>query len=266
MERIMALLHVDFFSRVLGMCMNMDVILPENTAGLIGMEGVAQDSFPTLYLLHGMSDDHTIWQRRTSIERYVADKNLAVVMPSTHLAWYTDTAYGLKYLSFISEELPAICRGFFRGMSERREDTFIAGLSMGGYGAWKAALTHPETFSHAASLSGAIDLPQRMIERGTMPSLPYWQGIFGDLTRLKDGPHDVYWLAQQCVEKGAPLPRLFQCCGTGDELFGINEGMRKKMEKLPFDLTWEQGPGVHNWEYWDENIRHVLAWLPLDKK
>ncbi len=263
----MALMHVDFFSRVLGMCMNMDVILPENTEGLIGMGGKAEASFPTLYLLHGMSDDHTIWQRRTNIERYVADKNLAVVMPSTHLAWYTDTAYGLNYLTYISEELPRICRGFFRGMSDKREDTFIAGLSMGGYGAWKAALTHPETFSHAASLSGALDMVSRMAQRktlGTKASEAYWSGIFGDLDKLENSPHDLLHLAAECKKNGL-APKLFQCCGTEDALYGLNDAARKGIQKLGLELTYEEGPGDHNWAYWDENIQHVLDWLPLKK-
>ena len=134
----MALLHVDLFSDVLGMCSQMDVILPEQTRGQIGMEGKRSDGkYPTLYLLHGMSDDHTIWQRRTSIERYAADYGIAVVMPTTQLGWYTDMHIGYKWWTFLSQELPAICRTFFPNMSSRREDTFAAGLSMGGYGALK---------------------------------------------------------------------------------------------------------------------------------
>ena len=151
----MALLHVDFFSDVLGMCSQMDVILPEQTRGQIGMEGKRSDGkYPTLYLLHGMSDDHTIWQRRTSIERYAADYGIAVVMPTTQLGWYTDMHIGYKWWTFLSQELPAICRTFFPNMSSRREDTFAAGLSMGGYGALKCGLLAPETFGAVASLSG----------------------------------------------------------------------------------------------------------------
>ena len=154
----MALLHVNFFSDVLGMATSMDVILPEQTAGQIGMEGKASDKlYPTLYLLHGMSDDHTIWQRRTSIERYVSDMGIAVVMPTTHLGWYTDMAQGNRYWTFISEELPAKCLSFFKNMSDRREDTFAAGLSMGGYGAFKLGLRCPDRFSAVASLSGGLD-------------------------------------------------------------------------------------------------------------
>ena len=127
----MALLHVDFFSEVLEKCMNMDVILPQNTTSQIGMKGNAgTEKYKTVYLLHGMSDDQTTWQRRTSIERYVSEYGIAVVMPDAGLGFYTDTKYGLPYWTFFSEELPKICREFFPQMSEKREDTLAAGLSM----------------------------------------------------------------------------------------------------------------------------------------
>ena len=136
----MALLHVNFYSRTLERETQMDVILPEAAKKLIGMEGVATRQCKTLYLLHGMSDDQTIWQRRTSIERYAAAYGLAVVMPTTDLGWYTDMYRGDKYFAFITRELPAVCRDLFPMMSPRREDTYVAGLSMGGYGALKCAL------------------------------------------------------------------------------------------------------------------------------
>ena len=124
------------------------------------METTAENQFPTLYLLHGMSDDHTAWQRFTAIERHVSHLNLAVVMPTTHLGWYTDMEYGNRYWTYLTQQLPGICRSFFHGMSDKREDTFIAGLSMGGYGAFKAALGAPETFCAGASLSGALDIAE----------------------------------------------------------------------------------------------------------
>lgn len=123
------------------------------------MEGKGADGrCKTVYLLHGMSDDHTIWQRRTSIERYASKLGIAVVMPCTHLGFYTDTTYGMNYWTFISDELPKICREFFPQMSDKREDTLAAGLSMGGYGAWKLGLGASDTFGAAAALSGALDI------------------------------------------------------------------------------------------------------------
>ena len=129
----MALLHTDFFSCELGMGVQMDVILPQRDMRQIGVESKTKPGkYPTLYLLHGLSDDHTIWQRYTSIERYVSALGIAVVMPCTHRSWYTDTYTGMKYWTYISQELPEICRDFFPNMSDKREDTWAAGLSMGG--------------------------------------------------------------------------------------------------------------------------------------
>ena len=125
----MALIQCDFFSESLGFSTSMNVILPQP----------ARERYRVLYLLHGMSDDHTIWCRRTSIERYVDPLGLAVVMPAVHRGYYTDMAAGYRYWTFISEELPALARSFFP-LSHKREDTFVAGLSMGGYGAFKLAL------------------------------------------------------------------------------------------------------------------------------
>ncbi len=110
-----------------------------------------------------MSDDQTTWMRRTSIERYVSSLGIAVVMPTTHLGFYTDTQYQMKYWTFISQELPRICREFFPQMSDRREDTLAAGLSMGGYGAWKLGLGAGDTFGAAASLSGCLDMVEDYI-------------------------------------------------------------------------------------------------------
>src|SRR6185295_10994153 len=125
----MALLRCDFFSDVLGLSTSMTVILPQQTTGQIGMTGrTGGGAFPTLYLLHGLSDDDSIWLRRTSIERYVAELGIAVVMPQVHRSYYTDEAYGQPYWTFLSEELPRVASGFFR-LSPRREDTFVAGLS-----------------------------------------------------------------------------------------------------------------------------------------
>jgi S-formylglutathione hydrolase FrmB len=137
----MALIHCNFFSEVLKLSTSMYVILPQRTQNQIGMQGtVKKDKHPTLYLLHGLSDDHTIWLRRTSIERYVANLGLAVVMPEVHRSFYTDMVNGYNYWTFISEELPEIARSFFP-LSDKREDNFVAGLSMGGYGAFKLALS-----------------------------------------------------------------------------------------------------------------------------
>ena len=109
----MALMHVNFFSNALGMCVACDVILPQKTA--------PEHGFKTLWLLHGMSDNHTIWGRRTSVERYVDKYDLAVVMPNGHLSSYANMAHGGKYFTYIADELPKIMRGFFPLSARRAE-------------------------------------------------------------------------------------------------------------------------------------------------
>ena len=258
----MALMHINCFSSVLGMCVNFDAIIPETTRGQIGMEGVAESSYKTLYLLHGMSDDQTIWQRRTSIERYVADKNLAVIMPTTHLAWYTNTTFGYKYFDYVAYELPEICRSFFRGMSDKREDNFVAGLSMGGYGAWKVGLTASDKFAAAASLSGALDVTT--IHTRIQGRDPLFTGIFGAPETIPGSENDLHHLAKTLKESGKPLPKLFQWCGTEDYLYDMNVAMRDKVQALGYDLTYTESEGNHNWLCWDREIQNVLNWLPME--
>ncbi|MDO4355895.1 MAG: alpha/beta hydrolase family protein [Clostridia bacterium] len=260
----MALLHVDFFSDVLGMSTAMDVILPETTNGQIGMEGDAGNGqWKTLYLLHGMSDDHTIWQRRTSIERYAAEKGVAVVMPNGHLSFYTDMAVGMDYFTFLTRELPAVCRSFFPRMSDRREDTFVAGLSMGGYGALKCGLRAPEVFSHAAALSACTDICTLGDDLESQPYPDYFTDIFGPREAWYGSFNDLFRAAKDLAAESGLRPRLYMWCGTEDFLFDQNVRLKRHLKRLKYDLTWEQSPGDHQWKYWDQKIQTVLDWLPL---
>jgi len=247
----MALIQCDFFSETLQFGASMNVILPQP----------AQTRYPVLYLLHGLSDDHTTWLRRTSIERYADALGLAVVMPAVHRSFYADMAHGNRYWTFVSQELPALARGFFP-LSQRREETFAAGLSMGGYGAFKLALSFPERFAAAASLSGALD------QAGAMQQVePAWRAemetVYGDLSQVAGSANDVMHLARQLARSAGPRPRLYQCCGTEDFLYDQNLRFRDQARALGLDLTYEEGPGGHDWGYWDRMIQRVLAWLPL---
>ena len=257
----MALMHVEFFSDVLGMCMDMDVLIPQNTENQIGMKGNAADGkYKTMYLLHGMSDDQTIWMRRTSIERYVSSLGIAVVMPTTHLGFYTDTQYQMKYWTFISQELPNICREFFPQMSDRREDTLAAGLSMGGYGAWKLGLRASDTFGAAASLSGCLDVATDYERHKDDERSLLFRAIFGTPEQLKGSENDIWALADSLAAKQKELPRLYAWCGTEDFLYQDNIRTWEYIKKLGYDLTCEESAGDHQWKYWDEKIQDVLRW------
>ena len=157
----MARIRCDFFSDALELSTSMSVILPQRVQTRIGTDEPppSDEAPPVLYLLHGLSDDDTIWSRRTSIERYAEALGLAVVMPAVHRSFYTDQAYGGNYRTFLTRELPDVVHRFFR-VATARERTFVAGLSMGGYGALGWALSEPDRFAAAASLSGALDVPE----------------------------------------------------------------------------------------------------------
>ena len=258
----MALLHVNFFSEVLGMSTQMEVILPQEAHAQIGMGSNAeQGKWKVLYLLHGLSDDHTIWQRRTSIERYAADLPLAVVMPTTHRGWYTDMRCGFKWFTYISQELPKVCAAFFPGISTAREDSFVCGLSMGGYGAMKLALRCPDRYAKAASLSGALDVAQ-FAENYAQSGNREFEDIFGPLESIRGSENDLFALANRIKNDGtAEIPKLFMSCGTEDFLYWQNVRMRNQLRALDIPVTYEEKPGTHNWEYWDDRIQAVLKWL-----
>jgi S-formylglutathione hydrolase FrmB len=248
----MAFIQCDFFSNVLQLSVSMNVILPQPI----------RPSYSVLYLLHGLSDDHTIWMRRTSIERYADQYGLAVIMPAAGRSFYTNMAIGYRYQDYIGQEVPQVAQGLFP-LSTRREETFVAGLSMGGYGAFKLALSQPERFAAAASLSGVVDIAHESIVDQSSGWLAEKRNIFGDLNRLAGSSHDLRYLAEMLVASGAPQPRLYQCCGTADSLFEQNQRFLQVARSLKLDLTYEEGPGEHEWGYWDMMIPRVLAWLPL---
>ncbi|MCX7714974.1 MAG: esterase family protein [Clostridia bacterium] len=250
----MAFIECSFYSNVLDMESSANVILP------LGMKNCDYRTYkkdiPVLYLLHGLTEDHTVWMRKSSVERYVSDMNLAVIMPNVHRSFYTDTCSGLKYFTFVSEELPELMSNMF-GLSKKKEDNFVAGLSMGGYGAFKIALSKPYRFFGAASLSGAVDITRVAADTERMAEV---QSVFGD--RL-DEKNDLYYLAKTAKQ----LPHMYQCCGRDDFLYEDNTKYRDFIRKINPNYTYREGEGSHNWEFWDEYIRYVLEWMKdLNKK
>jgi S-formylglutathione hydrolase FrmB len=245
----MALFQCHFFSEALKLSTTMTVILPQNPK--------ETRKYPTLYLLHGNSDDHSIWLRRTSIERYVEGRGLAVVMPEVHRSYYTDMKQGSKYWTFVSEELPALARSFFP-LSDRREDNFVAGLSMGGYGAFKLAFRHPDRYAAAASLSGALDLRDM---RGWRHPVEEYHWIFGGPEAFAGSENDLFHLSERMIRSASVQPRLYQCCGTEDFLYEDNRRFLEHARALGLDLTYEEEPGGHTWDYWGMKIQRVLDWL-----
>jgi putative tributyrin esterase len=253
----MALVRCDFFSEVLEVGTSMTVLLPQATEEQIGVSGVSRaGDFPVLYLLHGLSDDSTAWLRYTSIERYAAPLGLAVVMPQVQRSFYADEVHGERFFAFLSEELPEIVQSFFR-VSRRRQDTFVAGLSMGGYGALKWALHQPERFAAAASLSGALDLEAIRQDEARQPLV---QRVFDGRLEPRD---DLFALLDGSDVES--LPSVYVGCGTEDPLYDGNVKFVDAATAAGLDVHVDFRAGEHEWGIWDATVRDVLAWLPLSR-
>lgn len=255
----MAFLQIQFFSDKLNVASTVNVILPEANQG-IGISAAQEERLPkVLYLLHGYSDDHSIWMRRTSVERYAAAHNLAVVMPAVNHSFYCNEVHGERYWDYVSEELPETMHRFLR-ISDRPEDTYVAGLSMGGYGAMRLALSYPERFAAAASFSGAVDIAeiaQRHGEDGTA------ERIFGSLTELRGTEVDLFRLMQENA-KAAHKPRLYVSCGTADFLYDAHERFVPALAENGWDVTrYDEPDAIHEWGFWDREIAKFIDFIFL---
>lgn len=243
-----------FFSEALGMQTEALVLLPQcGTAGQIGVNGAERSGpFKCLYLLHGLSDDQTIWMRRTSIERYAEAYGIAVVMPCGGKSFYTDMKKGMNYYTFVAKELPArICDTF--NISPKRSDNFIAGLSMGGYGALKIGLRECDSFSKIAALSAVADIEE--FRSGFDPDA----AIFGEGAKV-DPDEDLFLLAGK-YRDSENRPEVFMAVGRDDALLGGNRRLCAHMKALGYNVFWKESPGTHEWGFWDEHIRQALEWF-----
>ncbi len=224
----------------------------------------AQTRFPTLYLLHGSYGDCMDWCLRTGIERYAQDKGVAVVMPSGENSSYINMAHGERYLDYIGRELPEFMTRMFP-LSKDREKTYIAGLSMGGYGAYRIGLAFPETFGYIAALSGALDMAALMNSGAPhvakMPA-SYTRAVHDDVAAIPGSENDLLVQLKRVRDEGKPLPKMYMTCGTEDFIFPSNESFHAQARAMGFDIAYEKYPGVHGWDFWDAHIQDVLRWLP----
>ena len=267
----MAFLTCHLFSHVLCSNIALNVSLPTPGSGdsmnpdTLGRDFGYEKGLPVAYLLHGMFGDADSWVRYSNIDRYAQDRRIVLVMCSAGNSFYQKMAFGPDYEAFFTRELPAYICSLFP-VSPRREDTFIGGFSMGGYGAWHLALTAPEQFSRAASMSGALDLVSLYRDRETNPMLtPFcWEAIFGRKESLEGTSSDLFAQYARCRAAG-PVPDLYQACGTEDFLYQMNQGVRDRLLSEKAKLIWNEGPGGHDWTFWDGHIQRVLDWLLEDR-
>ena len=249
----MAFFRGDFTSQVMQMVTTIHVVMPEY---------IDKKDTRVLYLLHGLSDNCSNWFRLTSLERYANEYKIAVVVPEVQRSMYTNMKYGLRYFDYVSEELPRFISQMF-GVPNDREHRFVAGLSMGGYGALKCALTYPERYAGCAAFSSACDIQELVHGPLGEARKDENRAIYGEKLEIPE-EDDLFFLAEQC-SKQKEQPCFLMTCGDQDILLPQNHKLRDRMQELGFDLRYEEWEGDHTWMFWDTSLQLALSYLMGEK-
>lgn len=248
----MALVRFDHVPESVRVNLPLNVVLPD--PGQMGSVPVAGRK--VLYLLHGLSEDASAWQRYSSIETLAAAYGLVVVMPSAGRSFYVDQPNGQAYFTYLTEELPRYLAEVF-GLRPRREDTFIAGSSMGGYGAFKAALLHPERYAAAASFSGVLSLAILQVLPDD-PRRAEFSTLFGDLDKLPGSEHDPATWLERAAQDPDRLPRLFIAVSRQEDLYPLSGMFYAACRSLGIKADYYEQDGGHDWFSWDAQLRRFL--------
>jgi len=249
----MAFVHIEHSSELVKVNLPLNLILPDPAE----IKVTPLRERKVLYLLHGLSDDASAWQRFTAIEIYARRYGIVVVMPTAGRSFYLDQPNGQRYFTYLVEELPGYLEAVF-GIQPKRENTLIAGLSMGGYGAMKAALLHPERYFAAASFSGVLSLAI-LDSQPDHPNHREFETLFGDLAKLTGSEHDPFVWLKHAAQQAGKLPRLYASCGLQDDIYPLTVLFRNACRKLAVPLEYAEADGRHEWSFWDKQIQQFLS-------
>lgn len=242
----MALFQCTFRSQVLGCNAPFNVIIPEQ----------CKEDIPVVLLLHGHSGNQDEWLRNTPIEHYAKTYQMAMVMPSGQKSWFCDMKHGEKYYTYITQELMEYVRTIFP-ITKKREKTFVAGLSMGGYGALKIALAESDRFAACGALSGAVDIHARFaLGNRHEDGVCIWGENYLDV--IPGSVDDTYELTRRLEAEGRPKPWIYQACGTEDKRLHENHLFRDFIQDRGYVYEYFEGPGKHDWTFWNTHIVKAL--------
>lgn len=259
----MAHLKINYFSNALLKDCQMDVLLPQVTADTPDWNSETLNDLPVIYLLHGMSDDNTSWLRKTRLERLIKYTPVAVILPNADLSWYANTSFDMNYYDEIAIELPKLVHSFFPQISTKKEKNFIVGSSMGGFGAYKIALS-TNNFSYAAALSGAFNPSGSNKILDSFRPQNYWDSVISKRDDFENSSANLVHLAEQKLALNQEMPKLYAWCGRQDFLYEDNLNFIDSLEQLNIRVDSEFTNGKHDWYYWDKFLENVLEWLPIN--
>jgi S-formylglutathione hydrolase FrmB len=255
----MAKVVCNFLSYSLNRAVDITVVLPSVTCPeALGLPGQSPAThalpakFPVVYLLHGFANNHAQWTGYTNVELYAEERRIAIVNISAENKAYAKVGAD-DFKRFVSEELPEFVTNYFP-ISTKPEETYIAGLSMGGYGALMHGLTHPERYRAIGAFSAGLSINPAVFASDPMgqPEKP-------------DPEYDVHALAKAVADTGAAFPAIYSACGMNDFLFEPNQAFASELGELGADVTWKEVPGFgHEWRFWDQQVEQFLDWIPRD--
>lgn len=265
----MAVMTIQFFSNSLRREVNLQAILPIDSFNTTTETSInANTPFKSLYLFHGFHGSSTDWLHNSNIREIAAQQNIAVFMPNLENHFCVDDVEkGELYGQFFGEELVAITRAMFP-LSTKREDTIIAGLSMGGYGALRTAYNYPQQFGKIIAMSSAIVTYHLVKEEpenreGIVPD-SYFPRVFGQ--QVKGSSNDLEAVISRLIESGSELPDLYLCCGNQDFVLELNQKLHNFLQEKQVKHIYAQTEGAHDWHYWREHIQLGLEWALATEK
>ncbi len=253
----MALFNGNIFSRALMLDTQINIIVPDIPYDIESPYKATH----ILYLLHGMTDNATAWARLTQAEYFAKVYNYIVIMPEVQRSFYCDMVYGPSYFTYVAEELPKICANIFR-IPQGRENTFIAGLSMGGYGAAKIGFSQPEKFAGIACFSAGVDIrsivdnmkkeDRKDLEKDVV-------AIFGT-DYEKQVVNDAHAMGA-ALAKDPNRPKLLQTCGQQDFLYEANKRFKETLDAAGYGHTYLEWPGKHEWPFWNKSLELAMRFF-----
>jgi S-formylglutathione hydrolase FrmB len=266
----MAIFKITYASKCLGRYKDLNVILPVEESMMVDPllqpvhKAGEKKLFKTLYLLHGYSGNQDDWMTGTRIRELADIYGIAVVFPSGENSFYVDgDSVNTRYGEMIGKEIVEFTRSVFP-LSDKREDTYIGGLSMGGYGALRVGSYYHETFSKIVCFSSAFVVDDvvgmKKGDIGNVGDYEYYCHTFGNLDEIPDSPKDPFWCVERAVKTGN-MPQLYMTCGSEDILIEKNRAAVKRFRDLGLDLHYHESPGIHNWDFWGREIEPAIKWL-----
>lgn len=246
---ILATFKGEIYSEVLRMDTGLTVVTPRKVKEDEGTSKV-------IYLLHGITENNSNWGNNVPLTLLSQQYNVIFIMPEVQRSFYTDMKYGLNYFTYVSWELPEICKRLFN-ISSLREDTYVMGLSMGGYGALKCALKNPDKYCGCGAFSAPCDIEAiyKEYNQDTDMGRELTAGFGLDGELLEE--NNLYNIAKAC-NNSALKPRIFMTSGTEDWLHMMSEDFDKYIKTLNFDYVYEVWQGDHNWEFWERSLKMAL--------